>query len=149
MPPWAFSGGKEFFTCQCRRYKRRRFDPWVRKISWSRKSQPTPIFLPGKFMDGGAWWATVHGVTRSQTREKEHEHRCPPTLGYCYLHTLFLLPGLSSQSWLEHMIILFLPNTFMFPLTYWIKSEGLRWEWHSKSSKITQEYLCSVRTLQQ
>ena len=22
---------------------------WVRKISWSRKWQPTPIFLPGKF----------------------------------------------------------------------------------------------------
>ena len=33
-------------TCQCRRY---RFDPWVRKIPWSRKWQPTPVFLPGKF----------------------------------------------------------------------------------------------------
>ena len=33
-------------TCQCKRRKRRRFDPWVRKIPWSR--QPTPIFLPGK-----------------------------------------------------------------------------------------------------
>ena len=26
-----------------------RFDPWVRKISWSRKWQPTPIFLSEKF----------------------------------------------------------------------------------------------------
>ena len=25
------------------------FDPWVRKIHWSRKWQPTPIFLPGEF----------------------------------------------------------------------------------------------------
>ena len=25
------------------------FNPWVRKISWRRKWQPTPIFLPGKF----------------------------------------------------------------------------------------------------
>ena len=25
------------------------FDPWVRKIPWSRKQQPTPVFLPGKF----------------------------------------------------------------------------------------------------
>ena len=25
------------------------FDPWVRKIPWSRKWQPTPVFLPGKF----------------------------------------------------------------------------------------------------
>ena len=24
------------------------FDPWVRKIPWSRKWQPTPVFLPGK-----------------------------------------------------------------------------------------------------
>ena len=31
---------------QCRRC---RFDPWVRKISRSRKWQPTPVFLPGKF----------------------------------------------------------------------------------------------------
>ena len=26
-----------------------RFDPWVRKIPWSRKWQPTPVVLPGKF----------------------------------------------------------------------------------------------------
>ena len=25
------------------------FDPWVRKIPWSRKWQPTPVFLPGEF----------------------------------------------------------------------------------------------------
>ena len=25
------------------------FDPWVRKIPWKRKWQPTPILLPGKF----------------------------------------------------------------------------------------------------
>ena len=28
-----------------------RFDPWVGKIPWSRKWQPTPVFLPGKKMD--------------------------------------------------------------------------------------------------
>ena len=31
---------------QCRRP---RFDPWVGKIPWRRKWQPTPVFLPGKF----------------------------------------------------------------------------------------------------
>ena len=25
-----------------------RFDPWVRKIPWKRKWQPTSVFLPGK-----------------------------------------------------------------------------------------------------
>ena len=28
--------------------KRRRFDPWVRKIPWRRAGQPTPVFLPGE-----------------------------------------------------------------------------------------------------
>ena len=36
-------------TCQYGKGKRCEFHPWVRKISWSRKWQPTPIFLPGKF----------------------------------------------------------------------------------------------------
>jgi len=44
------------------------FDPWVRKTLWRRALQPTPVFLPGEDpMDRGAWWATVHRVTQSQT----------------------------------------------------------------------------------
>ena len=35
-------------TCQRRRPKRFRFDPWVRKIPWKRAWQPTPVFLPGE-----------------------------------------------------------------------------------------------------
>ena len=31
---------------QCRRF---RCDPWARKIPWSRKRQPTPVFLPVQF----------------------------------------------------------------------------------------------------
>ena len=29
---------------------------------------PTPVLLPENPMDGGAWWAAVHGVARSRTR---------------------------------------------------------------------------------
>ena len=29
--------------------KRKWFNPWVRKLPWSRKWQPTPVLLPGKF----------------------------------------------------------------------------------------------------
>ena len=32
----------------CRRHKRHSFDPWVRKLPWRRKWQPTPVFLPGE-----------------------------------------------------------------------------------------------------
>ena len=35
-------------TCQCRRHRRHGFDPWVGKISWRRKWQPMPVFLPEK-----------------------------------------------------------------------------------------------------
>ena len=33
---------------KCRRCKRRGFSPWVRKISWRWKGQPTLVFLPGE-----------------------------------------------------------------------------------------------------
>ena len=32
---------------------------------------PTPVFLLGEFWGRGAWWATVHGVTDSQTRLRD------------------------------------------------------------------------------
>ena len=41
------ASGKEP-TCQCRRRKRRGFDPWVGKIPWTRAWQPTPVFLHGE-----------------------------------------------------------------------------------------------------
>ena len=34
------------------------FNPWVRKIPWKRKWQPTPVFLPGKFH--GQWSPTAY-----------------------------------------------------------------------------------------
>ena len=37
--------GKES-ACQCKRCKSRGFSPWVGKVPWSRKWQPTPVFLP-------------------------------------------------------------------------------------------------------
>ena len=45
LPKW-LSGEEP--ACQCRRCRRHGFNPWIRKIPWRRKRQPTPIFLPGK-----------------------------------------------------------------------------------------------------
>ena len=36
------------YSCQGRRHKRCRFDPWVGEILWRRKLQPIPVFLPGE-----------------------------------------------------------------------------------------------------
>ena len=41
------ASGKES-ACQCRRHKKRVFSPWVGKIPWRRKWQPTPVFFPGE-----------------------------------------------------------------------------------------------------
>ena len=53
LPRW-FSGKES--TCQCRRPD---FDPWVGKIPWRRKWQPTPVFSSGK---SHGQRAAVHGV---------------------------------------------------------------------------------------
>ena len=60
------TSGKEH-RCQCRRHKRRGFNPWVRKIPWRRKWQHTPIFLLGESHGQRCWHATVHGVAKSWT----------------------------------------------------------------------------------
>ena len=63
-------------TCQCKRHKRRRFDPWVGKIHWRRKWQPTPIFLSGESRgQRSLLQGTVHGVAKSQTWLKR-QHTC-------------------------------------------------------------------------
>ena len=41
------TSGKEP-ACQCRRLKRLRFNPWVRKVALRKTWQPTPVFLPGE-----------------------------------------------------------------------------------------------------
>ena len=38
------------------------------KLVWRRQWHPTPVLLPRKSMDGGAWWAAVHGVAKSRIR---------------------------------------------------------------------------------
>ena len=46
LPRW-WSGKESAY--RHRRCKRCGFAPWARKIPWSRKWQPTVVFLPGKF----------------------------------------------------------------------------------------------------
>ena len=51
LPRW--HRGKES-ACQSRRWKRQEFDPWVAKIPWRRKWEPTPVFLPGESLGQGS-----------------------------------------------------------------------------------------------
>ena len=52
---------------QCKRHKRYRLDPWVGKIPWRREWQPSPVSGLENPMDRGAWCATLHRVTKSET----------------------------------------------------------------------------------
>ena len=61
LPKWL--SGKDY-TCQCKRYSRCWFNPWIEKVPWSRKWQSMLLFLENP-VNRGAWWATVHRVTKS------------------------------------------------------------------------------------
>ena len=52
-------------ACQCRS---RRLDHGLGRFPWSRKWQPSPVFLPGKSHGQRSLAATVHGFAKSSTR---------------------------------------------------------------------------------
>ena len=54
-------------VCQCRRCRKLEFNPWFGKILW-RKWQIQEYSCLENPMDRGVWQATVHGVSKSQTR---------------------------------------------------------------------------------
>ena len=81
------------------------FNPWVRKIPWSRKQQPTPVFLPGKFhgqrslvgcilrrLGGGGGSQTVR---HDWATEHTHRHTTPWFLYFLHNWCPLLQIGLS------------------------------------------------------
>ena len=58
LPRWLRGEGS---ARQCRRHV---FDPLVGINPWRRKWQPLQYFCLWNTMDRGAWWATVHVVTK-------------------------------------------------------------------------------------
>ena len=69
-----FPGGSDGKSV-CLQYGRPGFNPWIRKILWRRKWQPTPVPLPGKFhgqrsvVDYSPW-----GCKESDMTEQLHFH---------------------------------------------------------------------------
>ena len=64
-------------SVQCRRPG---FNPWVGKIPWRRKWQPTPVLLPGKFHGLRNPWGRKESDTTEAT---QHTHR---QFVYIYTH---------------------------------------------------------------
>ena len=71
-------------TCQCRRHRRCGFDPWVGKIPWRRRWQPTAVFLLGKFHaspcleePGGLQCTWLQNLLSTHTHNKHSPSKSP------------------------------------------------------------------------
>ena len=73
LPQWL---SNKKFTCKCRRH---RFHPWVEKIPWRRKRQPTLVFLPKKIP-----WTGESGRLQSVGSQR---------VGHDWAHTRWLSEG--------------------------------------------------------
>ena len=99
LPRWL--SGQEF-ACQCRRGRRLGFDPWVRKIPWRRKWQPSPVFWPGKshgqrsLVDYSPW-----GRKESDMTERLHFHFL--CLQFLHSWALWISPRLKTCDWCPYM----------------------------------------------
>ena len=81
------ASGKESAP-QCRIYKRCRFNPWVRKISWSRKWQSILVFLPGKSHGQRSRACySLSGSEKSDTTDCVHVDTHPYTHTHTHTHT--------------------------------------------------------------
>ena len=94
------------------------WETWVRSLGWEDPLEKEMVAYSSTLensMDGGAWWATLHGVAKSQTRLSNFIGSLlspEPSLVWLYLH---LFPRSRTGSWLSffHFIP---PNIFLFPL---------------------------------
>ena len=103
------ASGKEP-TCQCRRWKRLGFNPWVGKIPGEGHGNPLQYPCLGSPMDrkepGGLESITLQSQTRlKQLSTHTHGHNCPPNTNYALVLTL-VKPTLNSFYWYEIPITL-------------------------------------------
>ena len=133
----AFPGGMSAKepTCQCRRCKRHGLNPWVRKILWGRKWQPSPVFLPGKSQGqrslvGYSPWGRKELDTTEVT---EHAG----TRGYSGVHPqMALVPAIWTALFTENLPIVFSPFLLPLLLTHPTQAISKVWVWWSRPSSI-------------
>ena len=109
-------GGKES-VCQCRRRRRHRFDPRVRKILWRRKWQPTPVFLPGKFHGQRSLEGCMQSVGCKESDTIEHASTHMHVLALTYHQRLFQREPSSFQL-LNYTCLYLTPLCYAFAMCH-------------------------------
>ena len=95
---WWLSGKES--ACQFRRCQRCGIDPWVWKIPGEGNGNTLQYSCLENPMDRGAWRATVHGVTKSQTQLNthiQHTHIHMITVRFKTCFTGYLSPKVNVQ----------------------------------------------------
>ena len=113
------ASGKES-VCQCRRWKKHGFDPWVGKSPWSRKMAPHSSILAWKI----PWTRSLvsYSSWRHRVRHDWAEHTCSPCRQY---------PSKDPPSWLKKNISHLLPaclEFWVFSRYYLVQSVDLHLE---------------------
>ena len=101
-------------TCQCRRCKRWGFDPWVSKISWTRKWHPTLVLLPGKFHGQ----RSLVGYTPWDLKELDTIEHKPENLAFTFIACLPHILCIYSL----FQMSLFCSTVFIFTATVVVQS---------------------------
>ena len=101
------------------------FNPWIRKIPWSRKWHHTPVFLPGKFHRQSSLAGYSPRAAKSQTRLSNWAQQI--IIINTHLYTLY------SMCVYVCVTMLFLAT----PCTLWDLSL-----WDQTNSKFKQAYNC-------
>ena len=73
-----------FAELACRRCRRLRFNPWIRKLPWRRKWQSAPVFLPGNsygqrsLVGYSQWGRKESDMSQSLSDQTTKNNRDPP-----------------------------------------------------------------------
>ena len=95
-----------------------RVQPWVRKNPWSRKWEPTPVFLPGKSHRQRNLAATIHAVAESAVTEWACIAALQASLSFSIARSLLKLTSIESVTPSSPLILClpFLLSPSIFPI---------------------------------
>ena len=139
--------GKEA-TCQCKRHWRHKFDPWVRKLPWRRKWQPTPVFVPGESHEQRSLAGYVHGVIKSQTQLSTHTLTWHVSynirdLQYVQFSSFFVCANLLYTLLLHYCILQINCKIAFCIIPYYYAKQLSIFYWYLNNDKILKIYSCS------